>query len=1375
MDRRLLPYEYQLIEALGVTKEEYLEFVALQQEYKDPKAGTALDVRNDLGITAIVLTVVGALFQVGAALLTPKLKLPDISGPDNQRRTRQQRFAPSSGFNSAPELASYGDTVNLVYTSRKDNPEGGVRVSGSLVWSVVDNFGSAQFMQLLFVLGAAEILNISYKRTAFGSMSMDQLDPSATFLFYKGKRQGGPPVFDDIAPNFGDLKFYPEDLKRNDNQEVCKIVTAGGKGEGGREGFSQAYSPTTSSSFGIYDPIPVKVEMVTRDSKGEEDFGNIGITVEKNDWSHPDYAYNKNDTIQVRFQSKSFSEGDSNVSPLALNFRRQAVNALDFGSTYMLGSAKFRLTSFGDSKDPDYGDVNATFTCIEDGICPSAPYDRKSPVQEGSEVEKKKLEKHLTIIKNETEDEEVVPDPPTKLDKDFQDLFATEKEKEKESNRRQYVRTRFKNTYQLGGCKVDYNFENKRTVRWTNAVGQSKSESIDPGGSIEYTKELERQFMEDPPTLNSKLARTELRRDRRRANAVIAELNNGDHDESEVRLAILGNISLEDAIENKIKKDERKNNSKRSLFKQIGLLEKDQQKLKNIRGRVQKNLKKSKRVKQSAFNENTQGDVRRIPSWDQLSDNKTGGMSLRKDQLNLEQLIADRKQKIQRRINILTSRARKPIIKELEDATTGFISLAPAENGGTNEYQFGGLERMDDLLDDLQMGKKIVDEDAINAVGREFDSIEAQKRHAKRAIDHFLENWEDCIAQADNNFFVKALVKADSASYETVSEVDQVKFSIKSRLFRRISGRQKKYGEVKASKKYSLGDNGIHGRQAFFRFSYKKASESKYEVHKVLFVLRQSSESDAYTDFNFQAPTRDKYSFKIDPVYDVASEIRLNGQSRFAILDSNEKIRSTTNNSDSGKVWYHGAESQATNRDGWPNLEERGPKLTNEWDVFSVNTDTQVQFSFENGPEMALTAVSEQQIQNTDRVYRNLSVIALSLFAGRNIQDLRNVTTFVEEGKKSYKVEDFTQQHPSASTSYAPDIFVDTVLDKVNGIGKYAPTSVLDQDSLKLAKAFCQNNNLPAHPEDGGAPSKVQLFMDCVIADNSSWREFWVNNAPFSLLEFARKNGRETLVPVLPTRSNGKAAENDGRPISMTISGLFTTGNILEDSYKEEFLDYGTNTQDLIATVVYREEFSKAIFQRRRTVRVSRKQANVVSEKIIRETFDASGFITTRQQAILFGKMLVNQRRFIRRGIEFKTFPSVNPVEPGAFIYVDIGLAHWERTSSGVIAEGGALNSPLKDKIPNGTYDFLVYNRDNKQVVAKNSISVLNGVASALSGRAGQLYVMGISSGKKRVFRITEVEMDQDGEVTVRAIEYPCDDQDRAHVADFRPSEFDVS
>jgi hypothetical protein len=38
MTRKLLPYEYDLIDALGVSKEEYLDFVAQQHIYRGSKA-----------------------------------------------------------------------------------------------------------------------------------------------------------------------------------------------------------------------------------------------------------------------------------------------------------------------------------------------------------------------------------------------------------------------------------------------------------------------------------------------------------------------------------------------------------------------------------------------------------------------------------------------------------------------------------------------------------------------------------------------------------------------------------------------------------------------------------------------------------------------------------------------------------------------------------------------------------------------------------------------------------------------------------------------------------------------------------------------------------------------------------------------------------------------------------------------------------------------------------------------------------------------------------------------------------------------------------------------------------------------------------------
>ena len=391
--RKLLPYEHQLIESLGVTKEEYLKFVAIQQEYKDPKVGTALDVRNEAGTAALVLTIVGTLFQVGAALLAPK---PEVPSGDARRRNRQQRFAPSFGFNSTQDLATYGDPVNLIYTD--ENESGDVRVGGSLVWSAIDNFGSTQFMRLLIVLGAGELQGISYKKTAFGQASLADLDKQGVFIFkdvnFDENDKAGPPTFGSLHSGFGEEDFFPTTLKPvGPNKPAFLIDTPSGK----EKGFSQAYTPSTSTTLGVFDAIPINVDVKTRDKDGDvEESNNLVILPSGNEsnntWRNAngqEKQFDKGTKIEVVFRSGDHkpSSGQSKKQPrkTAFDMRRQMVDALDFGSTYMLGTAKFRLLEYEDTRNnpdrtiTDKLDLRVKFQCIEDGQVPGTPYSEQDP------------------------------------------------------------------------------------------------------------------------------------------------------------------------------------------------------------------------------------------------------------------------------------------------------------------------------------------------------------------------------------------------------------------------------------------------------------------------------------------------------------------------------------------------------------------------------------------------------------------------------------------------------------------------------------------------------------------------------------------------------------------------------------------------------------------------------------------------------------------------------------------------------------------------------------------------------------------------------------------------------------------------------------
>jgi hypothetical protein len=220
---------------------------------------------------------------------------------------------------------------------------------------------------------------------------------------------------------------------------------------------------------------------------------------------------------------------------------------------------------------------------------------------------------------------------------------------------------------------------------------------------------------------------------------------------------------------------------------------------------------------------------------------------------------------------------------------------------------------------------------------------------------------------------------------------------------------------------------------------------------------------------------------------------------------------------------------------------------------------------------------------------------------------------------------------------------------------------------------------------------------------------------------------------------------------------LFNPGNILEDSYKEEFVDYGINTEDVITTVIYRDNEREGAFPRKNSVDVV---LNGVDESnAFRETVDASAFVTRRAQAILIGKYLCQIRRHSRRAIEFKTFPTDSFVAPGSYIYVEFAQNQWNRIQTGIIGEGGKLNLPFGETIKDGSYQMLIYNPvmvENKTVY-REAEPIVDGASAALRRFKDHVFVLGKVIKNKRVFRVTEVSMDEEGEVTIKGVEHGTD------------------
>ena len=1203
MTRRLLPYEHQLIKELGISEAEYIEFAKAQFDHSLTPEDKLRIPQNDPGTIGLILTIVGLIFQVGAALLAPK---PELPSQQNQRRRRDQAFAPRFGFNTAQELAKYGDPVNLVYCNVDQNSTGGVRVATSLVWSAVQSFGSSQFMQMMAVVGASNISpsGIDPARIAFGQIPIRQFSSQRYWLYL---RQNGILRFSDEIGDAG------TDPSRSSEPADSYTYRSSLVGTQRADGFSQAFSPSTLTKCGVFAPIPINVNYYDRKDTGQSINADLGIELFESDLGSY-WPLNRLDNsralvpvghrFRMRFKALA-SNGAGDVRQAASELRRTLVSNIDVASTYKLGSVHLRVVGPVDDLELDNDAINVTFECVQSGICPEEDYGT------------------VNFKQNEAEAQAEI----VRLDSEIAEL---------------------------------------------NRLLTTSTPILKPGVGTGAVNKLNQ--------INSLIDQIEELRDKRWTADEIEQIANDSGDTfdpvvirfaTKVEDARSRRKELQDLIDDELDKPSAQRNRTRMASWRAEIRDINKR-LKNLQAKL------DEAIRQYGFNTPTGGNLR--------SDRK---------------YFLRQQAKLQEEISAIYGDANNIDIGATESRNQGWQNQINAKLSERSYYE--SVLKNPELLNDF--------------------------------------------------FNTKCLVKIEEAAYETITPCRIVDFALKARVYKRVQGRQKQYGEVSMDN-YKDSDNGIKLRSMFFWVWYRRTNtlrENPWTRVQRIFVIRRGSDIDNYISLKFIADDNNgNWQFKFEPIAETAAEMRQHGFTDFAYIENagtDQQIPGPVG----GLFTFKG---KLRTRDGLVAPINRNPSELDEWGLFSMRSDTQLSFSFDNGPELEIKAVTEQSTEpltNYPSLYSNLTMMGFNIYSGQGVQDLRSMSVFVNRGKlvRQLNNDGTYSATPNVATSYLPEVFLDTIIDTVDGIGQYAKVAGIDLQKLALAKRFCQQNN---------------LFFDGVIAEPTSWRQFWAETAPYSLLELGRIGGKETLIPAVPCDNAGNIIR------TVPITAMFTAGNILEDSYKEEFIDYGSSVQDLIATVIYRNTEVDGVFPRNASVDVSLKD---VTEAIaIRQTFDLSQYVTNRAQAILYAKLLCQQRRHIRRNIEFRTFPTDSPLSPGSYIYVDIGQQEWQSIYSGQVEAGGALNIPLAENVPNGTYSVLLYR--SGQAVVSTSASVSGNVASSLAGYEGWLFVLGTAVKAKRVFRIVEVQMDEEGEVSVRATEHPCDTSGQSLITDFSDGLFTV-
>ncbi len=1232
--RKLLPYEQHLIEALGISEEEYWQFYLARLNYRDNKEGTALDIRNEAGTIALVLTIVGTLAQVGAALLAPKPQVPEQT---MGRRSRNLFFAPRYGFNSFQEVARYGDPINLIYTNNSENSAGGVRVNTSLVWSAVHSLGSRQFMQMLAVVGAGPIEEFGYGRTAFGQTPLRDI-PAQRFWLY-------------AQPEGGRLAFvhnrYPEPLNTDDPSREGIVSTdavykANTSGLQRPEGFSQAFSPTTATSLGVYDVVPIKVQVEDRNDEGKEERDQLGINLTGRGSYWPDAwpavgvrpALPVNSELTIIFREDDGKSVNEDVERAAVDLRSSYITVFDSSSLYKLGAAKLKMISSNINNGSDV-EGQFTFRCVEAGVLCEEDYGTLNYQQNGEELRARKRELEALIAQLNIE----------------KGIAFGEKISGATANQIDQYATRLE--------QLDENILRASAIRKGDISSRDFRDLLDETGAFASANAQINAWEEDI-------------RERNR----IIDARRDELDDI--------NASIQDILEERPFGSDQRERIRR---------------LKERRGDKKQAIRDQTTAKKES-RKNINDLVRRLMPQAILE-----GLFDNSPTTNLrDELRAMRRERRQIR------RAIDELIRNQRDI--------PAETAAQQDWQ------------------------------RRYDEAQRELRETEAELKN-TDNWNDY-------FNTKCIAKIDEISYEATTKCDIVNFCFKSKIFQRIQGRQSKYAETDMQG-HKDSDNGVRNRTSMFWMLYKKPEDSRYTRAKYVLAIRNGKEVDIYTHLRFIAASKDKWQFKFEPIMDLPAELRTHNDGQqinmiylrtfgYGLNDEQNSV-----SLDGGhRLVFRGKIRQTVRLR--PRL-NRTPKFVDEWGLFSLRSDTQIAFSFDSGAENTLVAVTEQQLETfSPSLYQDLVMLGLNIYSGQGVQDLRSLSAWVTKGKKVRKLSDNGAYSSGlvSSTSYAPEIFLDTILDEKNGIGAFANINGIDTTRLGLAQKFCRANG---------------YYMDGVIAEPQSWREFWSSVAPFSLLEFARIGGKETLVPAVPYDTFGNVTRN------ISISALFNQGNILEESYKEEFLDYGDNTQDLIATIVYRNTENDNVFPGNTSLTISLADASEANS--VRQTFNLSDFVTRRVQALHYGMLLCQQRRLSRRAVEFKTFPTESPIEPGSYIYVQTDQNQWDDFRSGIVEADGKLNTPLAEDPINGSYTALLYSGNPSEGVARLSVAVADSQSTSLAAYEGWLFVLGTAVTTKRVFRVTEVTMEEEGEITVRAIEHPCDEeggQTKSRIVRFDPS-----
>jgi len=239
-------------------------------------------------------------------------------------------------------------------------------------------------------------------------------------------------------------------------------------------------------------------------------------------------------------------------------------------------------------------------------------------------------------------------------------------------------------------------------------------------------------------------------------------------------------------------------------------------------------------------------------------------------------------------------------------------------------------------------------------------------------------------------------------------------------------------------------------------------------------------------------------------------------------------------------------------------------------------------------------------------------------------------------------------------------------------------------------------------------------------------------------------------VPAVPHTGGGSI--NTG---AVQIDQLFTSGNILEDTFKVEYLRT-EERRPFKAVMRYRQETRNKLPQEKVIeVKLPGKPERYGIDELPEEQFDLTQFCTSESHARKVGMYFLGIRQFVTHTINFSTTVEGLNLRAGSYIKVVTSSSPYSSANNGTVSTSGVVTSvqELKD----GTYT-VVFFKAGSEDVERGQMSVSGGTVQN-SRFHDSVFTVVDDKFSENIYIVEQLTFSQEGTVDIVASEHQCDDE----------------